>query len=287
MCSQEDRFSRLYKFCPAPKIDDVDKMPDKQLKFMARYLHFSDKLKIVVCLHYKVAWTSLAAIMINNSADEVLPPQDNMELKDYFILGDEKSYSADEIRHRLKTYYKFMFTRHPFDRLLSAWKDKLVIEPKDHHGNYYKILTPRIFEKINKTLPNVPLDKIDIPFEYVVEYLQKGGYDQHMVGPYDSWCKPCLIPYNYIGKTETFRQDIAYIVNKHMKGRGVSTRRNSWGAESSRTARFNKTLTEFKQLTDGQLKFLSQMYYKDFGQFGYTWNITRDGMSVGCDGACC
>ena len=36
-------------------------------------------------------------------------------------------YTAEEMRHRLKHYYKYMFTRHPLDRVLSAYKDKLQV----------------------------------------------------------------------------------------------------------------------------------------------------------------
>ncbi len=40
------------------------------------------------------------------------------------MLGD---FTQDEIQYRLKHYFKFTFTRDPYSRLYSAWRDKVNI----------------------------------------------------------------------------------------------------------------------------------------------------------------
>ncbi len=58
-------------------------------------------------------------------------------------------YSKPKRREILKTYYKFMFVRHPFDRVQAAYLDKLVAEMfYGKPGNYYKNLLPVILEKV-------------------------------------------------------------------------------------------------------------------------------------------
>ena len=36
------------------------------------------------------------------------------------------NYSQPEQERMMRNYFKFMFVRHPFDRLVSAWRDKFV-----------------------------------------------------------------------------------------------------------------------------------------------------------------
>ncbi len=46
------------------------------------------------------------------------------------------TFTKEQIEFRLKNYFKFMFTRHPFERLLSAYKDKVENIPSYTH--YWK-----------------------------------------------------------------------------------------------------------------------------------------------------
>ena len=47
----------------------------------------------------------------------------------------------------LETYKKFMFVRHPFDRVLSAYKDKLENEDKKSNYNFHKEIGLKIKKK--------------------------------------------------------------------------------------------------------------------------------------------
>ena len=114
------------------------------------------------------------------------------------------------------------------------------------------------------------LDKIRLPFADIVKWLQVGGYDMHTHGPYEHWCLPCQIQYDYIGKVETFDHDMNFIIDKKMKGRGKNTKNNVWDEHKDPAHfPFSKVLKEYRNVTLDMLDFLSTKYQKDFEQFGY------------------
>ena len=266
-------------------------MNDHQIKQLAAHLTVSDTLKTIACIHYKVAFESLTAILVNNSATEMLPTRTFIPNIARGYVKPLVQYSTAEIKYRLRNYYKFMFVRHPFDRILSAWRDKLVIEMEDHHGNYYWQLLPRILQQIHPELIGRAIGKdlntIQIPFSDILLWLKQGGWDMHFQGPYDKWCHPCVLKYDYIGKTETFEKDIEYIIDNHMTGRGKKTKRNSWSKDEKEKGAFSKLLKEYRNVSDDMVQFLSDKYLKDFYQFGYTFAREKEDVVIRCTGNCC
>jgi Sulfotransferase family len=58
------------------------------------------------------------------------------------VLKKMDNFTLDQIQFRLKNYFKFMFVREPLERLLSAYRDKMV---RDKY--YVKRFKPLIVEK--------------------------------------------------------------------------------------------------------------------------------------------
>ena len=140
---------------------------------------------MIICIHYKVGYSSLMAILVNNSVDKALPTHTRLDSLTPEYVKRLVQYSPEEIKYRLENYYKFMFVRHPFDRILSAWRDKLFLEMQDRHGNYYKYLLPKILHLIHPDwLKDRKLRNIRIPFPDVIHWLHKGGWDMPFQGPY-------------------------------------------------------------------------------------------------------
>ena len=78
-------------------------------------------------------------------------------------------YNVTKIRHILKTYFKYMFVRHPLDRIHLAYCDKLIYEMFiDTYGNYYWHLVPRILKLVRPDLLNQSLQSIHLPFDDVL-----------------------------------------------------------------------------------------------------------------------
>lgn len=91
-----------------------------------------DRRRYVYCKVGQVAYSSWKRTLLN-LADGVA---DARQLSFDDARGDYtgtflrllSSYAPDEIDHRLKTYFKFMFVRHPFERLVSAYRNRVARE---------------------------------------------------------------------------------------------------------------------------------------------------------------
>lgn len=143
--------------------------------------------------------------------------------------------SLEEFSEANETYFKFMFVRHPMDRLLSCYLDKMV--NSDHvslppYRKYVQMMGRKIIRtrrakqlatsnSLKSPLWNSPTlrrDQANPTFEEFLEFilntsLQGVGYESHWV-PYSRYCTPCSVTYDVIGKLETASDDFQYVWSK-------------------------------------------------------------------------
>ena len=115
----------------------------------------------------------------------------------------------------LKSSRKFMFVREPYERLFSAYVDKL-FAPNALYWSYIGTFITNNFRK-NATQVS-KLCGHDTTFEEFVRYFLHSQTthekrDSHFV-PIFEHCSPCEIDYDYIGKLETFKEDTVYLPKK-------------------------------------------------------------------------
>ena len=179
-------------------------------------------------------------------------------------------FSVPEIRHRLKTYFKFMTVRHPLDRLLSTWIDKFQFPKIYDKGTFEKLG----FKILSDYRPNFPLNfrkqGKGVYFNEMIHYILDGHHNGHWDGPYSLKCQPCRVDFDAIVKLETFGNDVPPIVDSRLEGRGGTTSKNSW-AHSTWSKEFVKILEQYRNISDEQLGVLGKMYAKDFDLFGYSY----------------
>ena len=238
-------------------------------------------------MHYKVALTKQRDILTNNSAKDPIPqdfPQVWQLMRENNIAYlDDPKYSVADIRYRLKHFFKYMFVRHPLERILSAYKQKLVIEMAHGNGNYYKKLLPKILKLVRPGVIQQPLESIRLPFADILRFLKAGGDDIHFTGPYANWCQPCMVKYDYIGKVETFEHDMNAIIERQLPAkRGKGTKKNS-----STGTLFYKKLVEYKHVPVDLITFVKNKYSKDIAQFGYRFQYVSGSYFATCAGSCC
>ena len=156
---------------------------------------------------------------------------------------------------RYHSYTKFLITRNPFERLLSAYKSKFtlnwgyyeaVIGPQIIRVNYLSDISQDKIENIQEELRNggnmsriemardkilqikrmdAGLGKLNITFleflNYVLSQSETFGRERldHQWAPITSICNPCAIKYDILAKFETLSEDsqtiLDYVKAKH------------------------------------------------------------------------
>ena len=121
-----------------------------------------------------------------------------------------RRYSVEDIKTRLQSYYKFLFVREPFERLLSAYENKFV----KRQWPWYRILKfeGHIYEKFSQVDPSAGWN---VTFKRFVYFLNDFGFNQD-----DHWatyarlCFPCDIKYDFIGHFKDMPEEAAYVLKK-------------------------------------------------------------------------
>lgn len=200
----------------------------------------------------------------------------------------------------LDGYKKFLFARHPFERLVSAYYDKFtdrnrtevipfapdplnnlseVKNPKNKSTKKPKVkldsyplrLGTRIIKKYRRNATEESLkngDDVTVPefVSYVIDEWatrDKKPVDEHWRAMTDI-CYPCSIDYDIIGKFETMQQDVDYLLRK-FKESEISELFHEYKPYA--TSSLVKVFME--QISDRQWNDLVQIYQDDLNIFGY------------------
>ncbi|XP_023716367.1 uncharacterized protein LOC111869234 isoform X2 [Cryptotermes secundus] len=189
-----------------------------------------------------------------------------------------------QLQEALPESLSFLIVREPFERLLSAYRNK--IEGLPHR--FYRKMGREIVEKYRKknSHANVlnPTSTGPTFSEFVNYITDKAGstkmtkFDEHWA-PYYSFCTPCHINFTVIAKLETLTRDQEYIIRRAgLENILMLPRHKDRPKMILNKARDGKNTNDlirkyYGQLTEQQLKKLYDIYGIDFEMFGY--NITK------------
>nr|SVE94461.1 EOG090X0C3N [Simocephalus serrulatus] len=179
------------------------------------------------------------------------------------------NYTGEEIRYRLDHFMKFMFIRHPFERLLSAFRNKF--SQNFSSSDYFRSRYGRHI--IKQYRANASEESLvrghDVTFREFVQYIidprtvARVAFNEHW-RPMVDLCLPCTIQYNVIGKYETLMDDAWLVLEKAQLSRLVSFPR------SDRPSNTNSLIEEYtSQLSREELLHLYHVYEMDFRLFDY------------------
>ncbi|KAM5179645.1 carbohydrate sulfotransferase 10 isoform 1-T2 [Mantella aurantiaca] len=243
-------------------------------KFVLDRIFVSDKHKILFCQTPKVGNTQWKKVLIvlNGAFPSIEDiPESIVHDHDKNGLPRLSSYSISDVHERLNSYFKFFIVRDPFERLISAYKDKFVHNPRFEPW-YKHNIAPVIVRKYRKDRSET---KGGLQFQDFVRYLgdpnhkfldlQFGDHIIHWV-TYVELCAPCEINYNVIGHHETLEEDAPYI----LKEAGIN-RLVSYPPIPPGITRYNKTKVEqyFSKVSKRDIRRLYERYEGDFKLFGY------------------
>ncbi|XP_077978807.1 carbohydrate sulfotransferase 9-like [Glandiceps talaboti] len=238
-------------------------------------IYVDDKYKFLYCPIHKVAtanWRRVLMVLAGDVKNESL-----VGTSHYFAYTSKhrplRKYTPKERIHRLNTYKKFMFVRHPYERLLSAFRDKFEMGVKHAEWWYMETFGIPIKKWAHPEMSGRELSaqKTKVTFDefigYVTAFANTKRIDMHWE-QYHKLCRPCEIEYDIIGKYETIERDSNYVleqVNAAQKIHFPSMRLNDHNTHTS----VNSLENYLAKLSDTQLKNLKQTYELDFDLFGY------------------
>lgn len=179
-----------------------------------------------------------------------------------------------ELYESLPNSLSFLFVRDPFERILSAYRDKL----EGARNSFYKPLGRRIARRFRSS----PVHFAGPTFKEFIKYLivqhsqNLRPLDEHWA-PIYKFCTPCSIPFRIIGKVETFNRDSEFIIRQAgLESLLLGKLPNSILQKVGNLAKGKKTdslvANYFKEIDHGMLLQLLHIYRLDFELFDYDYS---------------
>ncbi|XP_066947276.1 carbohydrate sulfotransferase 11-like [Macrobrachium rosenbergii] len=199
-----------------------------KLLTVRKYLYnllVDDRHKAIYCYVPKVACTNWKRIFMILSGKS--NSTDPLSIRSYVpheegVLTRLSSFRSRSfvLNEKLKTYTKFLFVRHPIERLVSAYRNKLVINSTSA-ADFKKRFGVDILRRYRKgdDAHNISKSGDGVTFAEFVSYLIDRRHDSlHSLNEhwalYVDLCYPCSIKYDIIGKYETLEEDSEYILRR-------------------------------------------------------------------------
>ena len=214
-----------------------------------------EKLKVVFCFIPKVSCTNWKRVLYS-AENEGEHMAFNTHRRDQFSWL--KDYNVAERKEILKNYYKAMFVREPFERLASAYRDKV------NRVWFKRFVVPN---KNNEELK----EEAAVPFSTFIKSvlstnatkLRGRGYieDQHWRS-YEQIC-PCEVDYDFIGHFENLAEEAPQL----LKIIGVDDYVTFPEYHPSKTK--SHVSDYYSQLTKDEIFQLGRLFELDFKLFGY------------------
>ncbi|XP_004371662.1 carbohydrate sulfotransferase 8 [Trichechus manatus latirostris] len=180
------------------------------------------------------------------------------------------TFDHQGILHRLSTYTKMLFVREPFERLVSAFRDKF-----EHPNSYYHpVFGKAILARYRANASREALRTgSGVRFPEFVQYLldvhRPVGMDIHW-DHVSRLCSPCLIDYDFVGKFESMEDDANFFLRLIHAPQNLTFPqfKDRHSQEARTTARI--THQYFAQLSTLQRQRTYDFYYMDYLMFNYS-----------------
>ena len=170
-------------------------------------------------------------------------------------------YSDEDIKLKLQTYFKFLFVREPFERLLSAYENKFVTRKWP-----WKVIDKYSKEIVDNFKLKDPNSNDSVTFTKFIYYVSGAGFnkDRHW-DSYDKLCHPCDIHYDFIGHFEHMPEEAPYILRQTGMDR-LATFPDFLTHDTS-----SKLLEKYAPIPKAKIVELAKAFEKDFEMFNYTF----------------
>ncbi|KAM3851433.1 carbohydrate sulfotransferase 9-like isoform 1-T3 [Vipera latastei] len=264
--TQNDRKINLDSICLSKNLKNVKRKLDVHV---ARQLFVEENYKFIYCEVPKVGcsnWKKIVLLLKLNLSRDVFETS-HEEIHKTNLLKRLSSYPSEQQAEFLNSFTKVMFTRHPLERLVSAYRDKLL-----HHEPYYSITVANEIKALFRKDKNLTGP---VTFQEFVNYVVTSN-DKHLDihwKPMFQLCDPCNIHYDILGKYETLQEDVSHVLSRLRVPESVRYPDSKFYAQ-----RTNKNLTTqyLKKLDWNQIQKLMKLYQIDFSLFNYNFTAKME-----------
>ncbi|XP_050730407.1 carbohydrate sulfotransferase 11-like isoform X2 [Eriocheir sinensis] len=249
-----------------------------KLLLFRKYLYnllVDDRHRAIYCYVPKVACTNWKRLMmiLSGRTNETNPLNISSHIpheEGVLTRLSSARYKTSVLSYKLRTYTKFLFVRHPMERLVSAYRNKLASNSSsatDFRRRFGSTMLKvrrgvGAFHNVSKAGRGVTFAEF---VYYLIERSYTGGQqslNEHWA-PYFDLCHPCTIRYDNIGKYETLEEDAEFILRKI----GARPDLHFPPFVNSKTA--SLVPGYLATLTEDMSKKLYELYKPDFALFQY------------------
>ena len=261
----------LHDLCAKHNISDIELGRSRtkgiyKQNTIYKYLVVDDSNKSVYCSISKCASTAwkYALVQMHGGGD-----RNGMNVHDHKYLeakglGYLFKYSKEEAEYRMKHYFKYIITRHPFDRLVSGWRNKV--------GEKNKRLTHSIRAASRLKGEETAELEADRPIDFseFLKYIARKNplnFNRHWLSLYHH-CHPCHFRYDFVAKVETLSADLPHLYNALHVDKDIQLR--VINNHSKHSPHFS---TYYNPVMTSTHKQLCSLYHVDMTLFNYTYPI--------------
>uniref|UniRef100_A0A3B4EXK7 Carbohydrate sulfotransferase n=1 Tax=Pundamilia nyererei TaxID=303518 RepID=A0A3B4EXK7_9CICH len=185
-------------------------------------------------------------------------------------------YSRAGVTERLRSYTKALFVREPFERLVSAFRDKF----ESPNSYYHPVFGRAIISRYRANATHAALRSgAGVTFREFVQYLldvrRPVGMDIHWE-PVSQLCSPCFLQFTFIGKFESLERDANFLLRSI--GAPANLTFPDFKDRNPLAERTSSSITQkyFSQLNATERQKIFDFYYMDYLMFGYPNRYLRN-----------
>ncbi|XP_069494935.1 carbohydrate sulfotransferase 8-like isoform X1 [Ambystoma mexicanum] len=239
----------------------------------ARQIFVEETHKVLYCEVPKTGCSNWKRILLLLRSNERIDPSEisHAFVHNTSLLRRLTSYPHATQTEMLRNYTKVMFTRDPFQRLISAYKNKFL--HSEGSGYYSKVIA----RKIKKLFGSSSSLNDSVTFEEFVRYVlhENPKYADTHWDLSTNLCSPCYIQYSILGKFETLNEDSAQVLKRIGAPSYLHFPNMRQYADEVQTS-MDMTKRYFRNLSSDQRESFMDKFNLDFTLFNYPIYITNE-----------
>lgn len=247
---------------------DIVKQPVSQRQVSRVYVE--DRFRLLYCEVPKAGcsnWKRVLMVLGGSATCTRDIPHDAAHYANHLLRLE--SYNRAGIAERLRSYTKVLFVREPFERLVSAFRDKFESPNSYYHPVFGRPIISRYRANATRTALRTGAG---VTFREFVHYLldvhRPVGMDIHWT-PVSQLCSPCLLRYNFIGKFEDLEEEANFLLQSVGAPRNLTF--PDFKDRNPLAERTSSSITQkyFSQLNSTERQKTFDFYYMDYLMFNY------------------